>query len=170
MRLAVIQNLFDGKHVWLRLWNGIIKSIQMGNPQAAGATLRCLPTHFLKSQQWLWEVSESFKLLNQYLLPFTNLAAGLLSPPQHAWVLARGTGGCSISAASGSASSSSRPAHSPTTRGRNTEPPRFYKSNGKGKGERWRWTLDKATGLICSCLVLFLLISSNHTHWNTSAS
>ncbi|TNN88930.1 hypothetical protein EYF80_000808 [Liparis tanakae] len=40
---------------------------------------------------------------------------------EHTSVLARGTGGRSISEARGSKSSSSRPTHSPTTRGRTAE-------------------------------------------------
>lgn len=50
----------------------------------------------------------------------TYLPAGLLSPLQHTSVLARGSGGRSISAARGSVSSSSRPTQCPTTRGRST--------------------------------------------------
>lgn len=63
----------------------------------------------------------------------TDLPAGLLSRLQHTSVLDRGTGGYSISAASGSVSSSSRPTHSPTTRGRKTElyPKKFWNSNGQ---------------------------------------
>ncbi len=104
---------------------------------SSGSTVRRLPPHFQRTNNRFvnfLEVLNSFFSPSKWFshaharahthvrwLPITNLPAGLLSPLQHTSVFARGTGGCSISAASGSASSSSRPTHSPTTRGRRTE-------------------------------------------------
>lgn len=57
MRLALIWNWVEV--CLISLWNGIIKPIQMGIPQAAELEVYIL---ILKSRQQLWELSGSFKL------------------------------------------------------------------------------------------------------------
>ena len=130
IRLALIRNWVEA--LW---WKACLitplkwdyQTHSDGHSSGSRSHSRKSTSSFLKSQQWLREISPNFKVTHTHNIIMLKcngnhyLPAGLLSPLQQTSVLVRGTGGCSISAASGSASSSSRPTHSPTTRGRNTE-------------------------------------------------